>query len=79
MQSLYTRIDKTRALLQPTPVEPHERTAAGHDDDADLPLAFETWDWNTLLFAVCVALCIWTGGFLLVKWLTPSLIAWLEP
>ncbi len=79
MQSLYTRIDKTRALLQPTPVEPHERKAAGHEDEEDMPLAFEAWDWSSLLFAVALTLCLWTAGFLLVKALTPCLIAWLEP
>ena len=79
MQSLYTRIDKTRALLQPAPIDPHERKAAGHDDEEEMPLAFEACDWNALLFSIGLTLCIWAVGFLLVKELTPYLIAWLEP
>jgi len=79
MQSLYTRIDKTRVLLQPTPVEPHERKAFGHEDEEDMPLAFESWNWNALLLAIVLSLSLWTIGFLLIKSLVPYLIAWLEP
>lgn len=78
MQSLYTRIDKTSALLQPTPVEPHERQAAGHDEDDDDLLAFESWDWNTLLIAVAICLIFWAASIVTVSWLIPYLIVWLE-
>lgn len=77
MQSLYTRIDKTRALLQPVPVDLHERRAAGHDDP-EAPLAFHDWDWNTLLLVVGLALFIWTAGFLLIQALTPFIVAVME-
>ncbi len=77
MQSLYTRIDKTRALLQPVPVDLHERRAAGHEEEDDV-LAFRGISWNMLLFACALGLCLWTLGFYLLDLASPYLLAWLE-
>lgn len=76
MQHLDDIFRDTQSLVQPHPVEPFEREAAGWDDEP--PLAFSAWTWNELLTCVAFTLIFWAAGFEAVKCLVPYLIWWFE-
>lgn len=73
MQHIDDIFRDTQSLIQPHPVEPFERQAAGDDD---MPLAMEAWTIRDLLTCIACSLLIWAAGFELLKLLTPFIV-WL--
>lgn len=71
MQPIDDIFRDTQLLVQPRPVEPFEREAAGLED---APLAFESWSWNELLLSVAFTLILWTASFELLRFLVPYFI-----
>ncbi len=66
------QIQKTRALLQPQPVEPFERSAAGVDDN---PIALPASSWWEVVAIGAVTLIVWGWGFYLIKLCVPLIMA----
>ena len=77
MQSLYTHIDKTRALLQPRPADRHERQAAGLDDEDDFDTSPPSL--GGLLLALAGCLLFYSVLWDLMKFLTPYIVWLVEP
>lgn len=70
MQHLTDKINATHGLLNPRPVEPHERTAAGLDD----LLPYEPRiSFTTLLVVAAFSFVLWAGiiqcGSIVYAWL----------
>lgn len=75
MQHLDDIFRDTQSLVQPHPVEPFERQAAGDDDQS---IALESWTLKELLTCAAFTLIFWAAGFELVKFITPYLVWWFE-
>lgn len=75
MQHINHGFQKTRAALQPIPVEPHERDAAGIEvEDIALP----TLNIRYLFASLALCLLFWAAWWEVVTWLAPYIVRWVE-